>query len=390
MADLLKSDVARQEPASFEAAHVPELVAGNTAFAVDLYHALMEADQNTLFSPYSLSVALAMTYAGARGETELEMARVLHLLDPDRTHPAFNALDQALDERGAQEGVTLHIANALWPQQGYPFLDAYLDLLAENYGVGLRPLDFAQAEAARQVINQWASDQTESKIQDLLPEGALDSATALVLTNAVYLDAAWQYAFPEDATYDAAFNLPDGQQVDVPMMSQTAALAYAQIGGVQAVELPYAGGELSMVLLVPDWGMFDEFAQELSTDELAVLLDALQPVQLRLDMPKFSYDTGFTLQDALTGLGMTDAFGSGADFSGMDGTHELFIDNVYHKAFIAVDEAGTEAGAASAVVMGRKGGSPHALLVDRPFVYLIRDVESGTILFLGHVVDPAA
>jgi serpin B len=390
-ADVLQSDVARQEPAPFEGAHVPDLVAGNAAFALDLYHVLMEADQNALFSPYSLSVALAMTYAGARGETEIQIAQALHLLDQDRTHPAFNALDQALDERGEQDGVTLHIANALWPQQGYPFLDAYLDLLAENYGAGLRPLDFPQAEAARQTINQWASDQTEEKIQDLLPEGALDGPIALVLTNAVYLDAAWQYAFSEDGTYEGAFNLLDGRQVDVPVMSQIAVLAYAQLGGVQAVELPYVGGELSMVLLVPDADTFEAFAQELTVEELSVLLDALQPAQLRLNMPKFAYDARFALQDALVELGMVDAFGSKADFSGMDGTLELFVDNVYHKAFISVDEAGTEAAAVSAVVMGRKGVSDaRALLVDRPFVYLIRDVESGSILFLGHVVDPSA
>jgi serpin B len=350
-----------------------------------------EKEQNLLFSPYSLSVALAMTYAGARGETEREMAEVLHLLAQDQAHPAFNALGQALDTRGEQEGVALQIANALWPDKDYPFLDSFLDLLAENYGAGLRPLDFTQAEAARQQINRWASDQTEGKIQNLLPEGALDGPVALVLTNAVYFSAAWLNAFPEENTYKGGFKLLDGQQVGVPTMSQTANFNYAQLEGVQAVELPYEGQALSMVVLVPDAGTFEAYAQGLDPDELAAALGALEPVSMRLDLPKFSYDSGFELQQALMDLGIREAFDAQADFSGMDGTQELFIDNVYHKAFIAVDEAGTEAAAASAVVMSRKGmGRPHELIVDRPFVYLIRDVETGTILFLGHVIDPSA
>jgi len=393
MADRLESDRPRQAPASFEAAPVPELVAGQAAFAFDLYRVLMEdgGQQNLLFSPYSLSVALAMTYAGARGETEQQMAEALHLLSQEQVHYAYNALDQALASRGENDDVTLVFANALWPQKGYPFLDSFLDLLAENYGAGLRPLDFAQAEAARQQINQWASDQTEEKILDLLPEGAVDGETALVLTNAVYFSALWLHAFPQENTYLGGFKLLDGRQVGVPMMSQTANLGYAQLEGVQAVELPYAGEELSMEVLVPDAGTFESYVRGLTADELAGVLDALQPASVRLDLPKFSYDAGFQLKQALTKLGMTDAFGMNADFSGMDGSQELFIDEVYHKSYIAVDEAGTEAAAASAVVMSRKGPSvPQQVIVDRPFVYLIRDVESGTILFLGHVVNPEA
>jgi len=392
MADVLESDKPRQAPTSFEAAHVPELAAGNAAFALDLYHVLMEDGEqhNLLFSPYSLSVVLAMTYAGARGETEQQMAEVLHLLSKEQVHAACNALDQALASRGENEDVTLVFANALWPQKGYPFLDSFVDLLAENYGAGLRPLDFVQAEAARQQINQWASDQTEAKIQNLLPEGAVDGETALVLTNAVYFNALWLHAFPQENTYKGGFKLLDGRQVGAPMMSQTASLGYAQLDGVQAVELPYAGQELSMVVLVPDAGTFESYASNLGAGDLSTVLGALEPAQVRLDMPKFSFDSGFQLKQALTKLGMTEAFGMKADFSGMDGSQELFIDDVYHKAYIVVDEAGTEAAAASAVVMRRKGPSvPQEVIVDRPFVYLIRDVETGTVLFLGHVVDPS-
>jgi serpin B len=343
-----------------------------------------------LFSPYSLSVALAMTYAGARGETERQMVEALHLPAQDQVHPAFNALDQALAARGAQEGVALDFANALWPQRGYPFLDSFLDLLAENYGAGLRALDFGQSEASRQQINGWASDETEERIQELLPEGAVDGETVLVLTNAVYFDAAWLNPFREEATYKGGFKLLEGRQVGVPMMSQTTNLSYAQLDGVQAVELPYAGQELSMVVLVPDAGTFESYASSLTVDDVNAVLAALQPASVRLDLPKFSYDAGLALKQALTKLGITDAFTMEADFSGMDGTQELYVDDVYHKAFIAVDEAGTEAAATSAVVMSRKGISrPHELIVDRPFVYLIRDLETGAILFLGHVLDPS-
>jgi serpin B len=391
MADVLESDKPRQSPLSFEAAHVPELVAGNTAFALDLYRVLMQdTEQNLLYSPYSLSVALVMTYAGARGETERQMAEALHLPAQDQVHPAFNALDQALAARGAQEGVSLAFANALWPQRGYSFLDSFLDLLAENYGAGLRALDFGQAEAARRQIKGWASDETEERIQELLPEGAVDGETVLALTNAVYFDAAWLNPFPEEATYKGGFKLLGGRQVGVPMMSQTTNLSYAQLDGVQAVELPYAGQALSMVVLVPDAGTFESYAASLTADDVNAVLAALQPASMRLDLPKFSYDAGFALKQALTKLGIADAFTMEADFSGMDGTQELYVDDVYHKAFIAVDEAGTEAAAASAVVMSRKGISrPHELIVDRPFVYLIRDIETGAILFLGHVLDPS-
>jgi serpin B len=370
---------------------VPELVAGNTTFALDLYHVLTEdLEQNLLFSPYSLSVALAMTYAGAQGETERQMAEVLHLPAQEQAHPAFNALDQSLAAKGDQEGVTLSFANALWPQEGYPFLDSFLDTLAENYGAGLRPLDFGQAGAAREQINRWASEQTEEKIQDLLPEGSVDGATALVLTNAVYFNGSWQHAFPEEGTHKGGFKLLDGRQVGVPMMTLTANLNAAQLDGVQAVELPYAGQALSMLVLVPDAGTFESYAQALAPDELAAVLGALQPGTINLYLPKFGYDSGFELKSALARLGMTDAFGTEANFAGMDGTQELFIDEVYHKAFVAVDESGTEAAAASAVVVSRKGiGLTPKLIVDRPFIYLIRDTETGTILFVGHVVNPA-
>ena len=393
-ADVARSDKPRLPAPSPDEVRVPELVEGDTAFALDLYRVLLNKNQeeNLFYSPHGLSVALAMTYAGARGETERQMAEALRYSLPQaQLHPAFNALDQTLASRGEGEDFQLRIVNAIWGQRGYAFLDAFLDTLAENYGTGLRAVDFGQAEEAVQLINQWVSDQTERRIQDLLPPEAVDGETVLVLTNAISFKAPWMHAFAEDGTHDDAFTLLDGGQVTVPMMEQVASLGYAEWPGAQAVELSYAGGELSMVILLPEVGTFGAFAQRLDAGELGAIMSDLKPTGVRLTLPRFRFDAKFKLADALMELGMVDAFGA-ADFSGMDGTRELFIDEVYHQAFVAVDEAGTEAAAASAVVMGRKGGPSveQEVSIDHPFIFLIRDVQTGAILFLGHVVNPAA
>jgi serpin B len=240
------------------------------------------------------------------------------------------------------------------------------------------------------LINGWVSEETESKIQELLPRGAVDADTALVLTNAIYFYGAWVTPFAEKATADGTFQCLDGGPIAVPMMNQVAPLGYAERAGVRAVELPYAGGAQSMVVLVPDQGTFEAFVQSLEADRLQAILDDLKPTTVRLALPKFRFDAAIEAEDALVALGMVDAFGGDADFSGMDGTTELYIDQVYHKAFIDVGEAGTEAAAASAVVVSRKGSIvEQEVMVGRPFLFLIRDVETGTILFLGHVVDPS-
>jgi serpin B len=333
-----------------------------------------------------------MIYAGARGETGQQMAGVMHYTLPRaELHAAFNALDQALSGRGQGENLHLDIVNAIWGQQGHAFLEAFLDTLAEQYGAGLRGVDFGQAEEARQVINRWISDRTERSIQELLPPGAVDGETVLILNNVVTVKAAWQHAFPEAHTSDGPFTLLDGDQVAVPMMSQLAELGYAEGAGVQVFELPYAGDELSMVVLLPEQGSFEQFARSLDMQKVAALLDRLERRGMALTMPKFRFDATLRLKDALVELGMVDAFDQ-ADFSGMDGTQELFVDEMYHQAVVAVDEAGTEATAASAVVMARKGAPSveQEVKIDRPFIFMIRDIDTGTILFMGHVLDPAA
>jgi serpin B len=392
-ADVVRSDKPRLPAPSLGEAQVPELVEGNSAFALDLYRVLFDAQQNVFCSPYSISAALAMTYAGAKGETERQMAQALHFTLPQpQLHAAFNALDQALLSRADeedQEAFRLHIANTTWGQQGHSWLQAFLDTLALNYGAGLHQVDFSRAEETRVLINEWVLEQTGGKIEELLPPGSVDGETAMVLTNAVYFKAAWKYAFVEEATLEAAFTLLGGGQVTVPMMYRLAEFNFAERSGVKVVELPYKGDEMSMVILLPEEGSFVSFVQSLDAQVLTSLLDGLEQTGVALRMPRFQFSAEFELKDALMKLGMVEPFAE-ADFSGMDGTRELFIDEVYHEAFVAVDEAGTEATAATAVVVARKGPrAEYEVTLNRPFVFLIRDIETGTVLFLGHVVNPA-
>ena len=376
------------------ASDMDALNAGDAAFAVDLYHAVRGEAGNLFFSPYSISTALAMTYAGAREETARQMAETLHFTLPaERLHPAFNAL--ALELAGGEDFV-LNVVNSLWGQQGYIFLPEFLDLLAENYGAGLRLLDFAAApDPARVTINDWVSEQTEDKINDLIPQGGITPDTRLVLVNAIYFNADWLYPFDKDKTHDAPFTLLDGENVSVPMMDWETPerVPYTRGEGYQAVELPYVGGKTSLVLIVPDEGEFAAYEEAFTAEHLTSLLDGLSTESVALTMPKFSYDQNFSLADTLVRMGMPDAMDAArADFSGMDGARSLYIGNVFHKAFGAVDEAGTEAAAATAVVMLESAmpmDDAIELTVDRPFIFLIRDTGSGALLFLGRVENPA-
>ncbi|MCK4222199.1 MAG: serpin family protein, partial [Dehalococcoidia bacterium] len=346
--DVLHSDKPRDTSPEVSQTNMGNLSKGNSEFAFDLYQALATADGNLFYSPYSISVALAMTYAGARAETEEQMADTLRFLLPQQgLHPAFNELDIELNRRG--EGAAgkdggefrLNVVNAIWGQKDYSFLPEFLDVLAENYGAGLRLLDYTNhPEESRVVINGWVSDQTEGRIEDLVPEGAITWLTRLVLTNAVYFNAAWMYPFDEDATSDGSFYLLDGGEVRVPMMTQTESLGYARGDGYQALELPYDGGELSMVILLPDPGSFDEFEESIDVGLVNGIIGELVFQKVTLTMPKFEFDSSFGLVKTLAEMGMPIAFTENADFSGMTGNHDLFIGDVIHKAFVSVDEAG--------------------------------------------------
>ncbi|MDG7041736.1 MAG: serpin family protein [Nitrososphaerota archaeon] len=397
---VLQSDKPRDMSPSVGEGDLTALVDGNNAFAFNLYQVLKQTGGNLFYSPYSISEALVMAYAGARGETEKDMAQALNFTLPqDRLHPAFNSLDLQLKQRGqgAQgkngAGFRLDVANAIWGQKDYPFLAQYLDVLAQNYGAGLRIVDFIkQTEQSRLTINQWVSDQTQEKIKDLIPPGGINDMTRLVLTNAVYFNAAWQYPFNKDATSNGMFYLLDGGNVTVPMMKQTESFGYVEGANYEAVELPYSGQELSMVILLPKAGEFEAFENSLDAELVKTVIGQLKTNEVSLTMPKFEYESSFGLKQALSTLGMGVAFTPDADFSGMDGDHNLLIQDVLHKAFVSVDEAGTEAAAASAVIVGITAvpAQPIQVTIDRPFLFLIRDISTGSIIFLGRVLNPAA
>jgi serpin B len=340
-----------------------------------------------------------MTYAGARGETEKQMADTLHFTLPqDRLPPTFNSLDLELSQRGKGargkdgEGFRLNIVNAIWGQKGYQFLSTFLDILAENYGAGLRVLDFAEEpEKSRITINEWVSNETNKRIKDLLPPGSVTALTRLVLTNAIYFNAAWQYPFDKDATKDGPFHLLDGGEVTVPMMREEKSLDYTEGEGYQAVELPYDGRQLSMLILLPRAGQFETFEKSLNAQRINDIVENLASQQVALTMPRFEFESSFSLGETLAAMGMPDAF-SNADFSGMTGSRDLFISDVVHKAFVSVDEAGTEAAAATAVIMPPSAppGATVEMTIDHPFIFVIRDIETGAILFVGRVVNPSA
>jgi serpin B len=398
--EVIQSDKQRVTSPDVDEADLAILVDGNSAFAFNLYQALKEGDDNLFYSPYSISLALAMTYAGARGETAQQMADTLHFTLPQALlHPAFNSLDLELSERGQGakgkdgEGFRLNIVNAIWGQKDYKFLPTFLDTLAENYGAGLRLLDFVGApEESRLTINNWVSDQTEGRIEELIPQGLISAITRLVLTNAIYFNAAWQHPFNQDMTEDGPFYLLDGGKVTVPMMRQTELFGYTEGDGYQAVELEYDGGELSMIILLPQVDRFETFEASLDTQLVDAIVKDLEPRRIDLMMPRFEFESSFSLREVLAQMGMPVAFSGSADFSGMTGNYDLFIADVVHKAFVSVDEAGTEAAAATAVGMELTAvpEEPVEVTIDRPFIFLIRDIQTGTILFVGRIMNTSA
>ena len=357
-----------------------------------LSSARLRTEEGNLFlSPYSTSTALAMTYAGARGETEQQMAEVLHFtLGQERQHPAFAALESTVRAASNAPACTLHVANALWGQQGCGFRDEFLELNRRHYGAGFREVDFAAApEQARQTINAWVADQTEQMIRELLQRGDLDAADVLVLTNAIYFKGDWASRFDRRQTRDAPFRVSEHEQVTVPMMHSSGRFGFAATEDVDLLELPYAGDRLSMVVLLPkEIAGLAALEQSLSTENLEGWLGKLREETTRVQLPRFKLDSRFDLAKTLEAMGMTDAFNARkADFSGMTGRRDLYIGMVIHQAAIEVHEEGTEAAAATAVRM-KRGAGPPVFVADHPFLFLIRDRESGSVLFMGRVMNP--
>jgi len=368
------------------------LRAGNSLFAGRLLSLLASGQPTVALSPLSISDALAMTFAGARGETASQLATALDFILPSaRLHDAFGGLNQALAADNGP-GVTVSIANALFGQRGTQFGQAFLSVLARDYGAGIQTVDFQHAPAAaRAEINAWVAQHTQGKITNLLSPADVDALTRLVLVNAVYLNAKWAMPFAKEATSPAPFHAP-GATVMVPTMSQTATLGYRRGHGYQAVELPYRGGRLALDVLLPDRGRLPRLMRGLTTRGPLAALRGLKPTSLHVALPKLMLRTHFELAGALETLGMPLAFMSGgADLSGIAGAPgDLFIGGVVHEAYIRVDEAGTEAAAATAVTIEATSGLSSRINFDvnRPFVFVLRDTMTSAILFLGKVSRP--
>ena len=395
-------------PATAGADFLPGLVAAQNTLNADLFaHLPASLDgQNAMISTLSVHLALGMTWAGAMDETRDEMATVLRF--DESTHAAHNALTQELLSRAMpayendwgekRDAVELSIVHGVWGRQGLTWKTPFLDILAENYGTGIETLAFGCAsEASRQFINDWVADATRDRIRDLLPEGTISEHTALVLTNALYFKAPWQKPFERALTTQDNFTRLDGTTVQADFVREKAHLAYAEGENWQAVEKPFRGGELRMLFVLPAQGAFESFTVTFDSAALADIVTRLNAASPEVDLalPKFEFETSLSLQAPLRELGMTRPFDTGVsgDFFGMTEDTELHIDNIFHKTFIALDESGVEAAAATAVLMNDAAApmpeeNPKIFHANRPFLFAIRDAQTNAVLFYGRVLNP--
>jgi serpin B len=375
---------------------VRAVAAANNQLAFDLFRQLGSADaeKNLLISPISISTALTMTYAGARGETASQMAAVLHLngLADDAVHAGYGGLIEDLN--APREGYDLKVANRLFAQTGFPFRQLFLDTLAGPYAAPLEQLDFVRnTEPSREHINGWVADQTNQKIKDLLPQGTITQDTRIVLTNAVYFNGAWKNRFVERSTADAPFYHLDGSVGRSPLMHQENYLNYADFDDFQMLEIPYAGDDLTMVVMLPnDRDGLAALEASIDAERFQESVESLESRKVTLFLPKFTFRDDASLGTPLQGLGMTDAFGN-PDFTGISDGGGLAISDVIHKTFIDVNESGTEAAGATAVIIGTTSVDTNPVPLfraDHPFLFGIRDAHTGSLLFLGRMTDPAA
>jgi len=373
---------------------VRQVAHSGNEFAFHLYGQLRTTHSgNLFFSPTSISTALAMTYAGAEGETEKEMADVLNFSLPEtETHAAFAELTDIFNA-AEDSPYELRVANRLWGQTGYGFLPEFLAVTRKQYGAELAQVDFInETEQTRREINAWIARQTNDKIKDLIPRGAIDTLTRLVLTNAVYFQGTWEHTFDKRSTRDAPFTTAGGEKVDVPLMYQKEHFSYAKVDDLQVLEMPYKGDDLSMLILLPaEADGLAALEEKLTTKNLKAWTDSMRRKEVRTYVPRFQFTEQFMLNSPLAALGMTRAFNAQkADFSGMNGKRNLYITAAVHKAFVDVNEEGTEAAAATGIVVGATAApiDPIIFRADHPFVFMIRDGRTGSILFLGRVVNP--
>ena len=395
-------------------AQVQTVVAGNTAFALNLYSQLATNSGNLFFSPYSISTCLAMLYAGASGNTEQQMSQVLGFgRDQEQFASLFGRLQAQLASDQQTNAIELDIANALWTQEGFPFLTTFLATARNQYQANINQADFVNsADAARQTINDWVAQETHGRIHDILPPGSVDSHTRLVLANAIYFLGVWTTAFAQTNTSTQPFFLSTNDEVEVPLMHQPSptdsglTVNYMQnypygfrnpapTNGFQAIELPYASNQVSMLILLPS--QIDGLAQleqQLSPAFLSNVLAQMVQQPVEVFLPRFTMQSSFELTTTLAAMGMPDASTPGlADFSGIDGKKDLYLSHLFHKAWGEVNEAGTEAAAATVGVVGTTAfpeDGPPVFRADHPFLFLIRDTQTGSVLFLGRLTNPSA
>lgn len=380
-------------PAAAPAAAAPTPAEAANQIAFKFYGAGASQPGNVFFSPYSMYTAFSMAYEGAKGQTASEIASVFgYPAKPEDLRADAKRLSRRL--AAAAKGAEFTQANSFWVQRGYNFLPAYINTLKSAYAGEARNADFRMhTEAARTEINKWTAGKTKQKIQELFPADSLTALTRLVLVNAVYFKGMWAAPFKKDMTFEADFTKTGGEKVKAQMMTApgTRDAEYAENDDYQALRLPYKGGGLSMLLLLPREGKTTaDLEKGLDAAKLAEIRKGLAQEKVRVFLPKFSFSSGFKLNDALAGLGMPTAFTDKADFSGMDGSKGLYIQNAFHKAFVEVSEEGTEAAAATGVAMGLKS-MPMDMLVfraNRPFLFFIEDPKNGLLLFMGRVDDP--
>ncbi len=386
-----KEDIPVLDDSGATASTVEATVEGYNGFAFDLYGRYSAGDGNILFSPYSISTALSMTYEGARGETADEMEAVFGLLeDPSDRLPSVARIYNTLND--ADREYALHTVNALWVQQGYPVVEDYVDAIVSYYGGDVNALDFvAEPDESRVTINEWVEERTNDRIKDLFPSGSIDADVRLVLTNAIYFKGDWLIEFDEDATGEEEFHVSPTTTVTVDMMRLSGeTFNYAETDDLQILELPYTGEDISMLILLPREGHMGDVESQLSADRLGEWLEMMEGAAVNVYLPRFTFETKYFMKEDLAEMGMPTAFTGAANFSGMNAEDQLFIDKVIHQAFIEVNEKGTEAAAATGVSVKLTSAAPgETFRADRPFVFLIRDIDTGVIMFMGRVTDPS-
>jgi len=375
------------------AADAVPLVEANNRFAFDLYARLRDQGGNLFLSPFSVSTAFGMTYAGAAGQTAEEMANVFHFpLPQERLHPTFGALVKSLDRGIALGGYELRLANRTWGQRGFPFRDEFVRITREDYGAELQQADFAgDAETARRTINAWVAERTKDRIRDLFPQGTIDGYTRLVLANAIYFKGLWATQFDRAKTQDALFYLSATNAVSVPTMKREGKARIAWLSSAAMLELPYKGGDLSMLIVLPHrFDGFPELETSLTSEALRDAIAALKetPGEIPIAIPRFRIESKFMLGRTLSDMGMPSAFSDAADFSGIDGRRDLHIAAAIHQSFVEVNEEGTEAAAATGVSVGITSLPPMSFIANHPFLFVIHDNVTGSILFMGRVTDP--